>query len=160
MALGVISDIRRPIHPVPRLQMGKAMQRTAERTHKSEQNRKLRLKSRKLYEKLSKYYPLAKGKSVWATWDLMLNGRHEYDHSILRWPAHLGSIAVVEELKKLPKPSRPPARGSTSARVSLTTARTRDNSADMDNDYKSDYLDDESDYSDDEGDLDSAEDGD
>ena len=161
VALGVISNIRRPVHPVPRLQVGKAMPRTAKRTHKSEQNRRLRMKSRELYEKLSRYYPLAKGKSIWATWDLMFNGRHEYNHSILRWPAHLGSLAVVEELKKLPKPSpRPPARSSTSAGVSLTTVTTRDNSADIDSGHESDCFDEESDYFDEESDLDSGEDGD
>ena len=61
---------------------------------------------------------------------------------------------MVEELEKLPKPPPgPPAQGSNSARILLTTARTRDDPDYMDNDYESNHFDEESD-------LDSAEDQD
>ena len=83
MALGVISNIRDPIHPDHRLQVGKSRRRT-QRTRESDQNRKLRQQSRELYEDLSKYYPLPRNRSIWRTWDLVFEGKDECDHSILR----------------------------------------------------------------------------
>ena len=104
--------------------------------------------TRPLFGKLSCYYPVRRGRKTSSVVELLHNGRHESDQSMLGWTTHLGSLAVVDELQGFPEPSpQRPARGSTwTARVpgdledarpiSLSTVRTGNNFSCMTNDYE------------------------
>ena len=66
------------------------------------------------FEELSKYYELGGAQRSWAATNLLSKGKCENDRGMSYWFAHLGSLAVLEEASKPPKPSRElPAQGST-----------------------------------------------
>jgi len=64
---------------------------------------------RRLFKKLSRYYPLGQGQSVWERPKLLLLGEHGRDHSTwlttFRLPESFLVLKDLEDLPALPGPS-------------------------------------------------------
>ena len=68
------------MYPAPRLRKGRGV-RTAVGKKGPDTEHRRRKGTRGLNEDLSRYYLLAKGKLSWECPELLLNGKHESDHS-------------------------------------------------------------------------------
>ena len=79
VALRIVQDRRRPIYPGPRLIKGQTV-RSMAGSKQAERDRRNRARTRLVYEKLSRYYPLPRDETAWATTRLLPEGRHENDH--------------------------------------------------------------------------------
>jgi hypothetical protein len=67
------------VYPEPRLLKG-GCKRTAEGTKAADERRR-RKGTRGLNQELSRYYLLAEGQETWGCPELLLKGKHGYDHS-------------------------------------------------------------------------------
>ena len=74
------------------------------------------------FEELSKYYELGGAQKSWATTKLLSRGKCENDCGTSCRFAHLGSLAVLEEVSTPPEPSGElPAQGSARTRAQEDT---------------------------------------
>ena len=76
-AAEIITILRDPVYDEDRLFRGHG-RHTRVGSERAEGEYERRNKTRRVYQTLSRYYPLEAGRSTWTTTQLLLRGKHEY----------------------------------------------------------------------------------
>lgn len=105
VAVEIIPTIRSPVYLEPCLLIGPTAQgkRTAEGSKDADDEYERRNVERKLFQELSRYYPLG-GQPVWSCPKLLLNGKHDTTLNVLT-TFRLPGFLVWTDLEDLPAPS-------------------------------------------------------